>query len=116
MNPRILERRVEAAFLKDGYLVQHAMFSLKHLPGGRIISHQSDFFGAWDLVAVKPGECVLIQVCSGTKLKTHMNKINRQFPHTTWAKQLLRYYFKAKGRWAFTDYVRNAEVWVLDHQ
>ena len=115
MNPRLLERRVESDFVKDGYLVQRALFSLKHLPGGRIISHQSDFFGVWDLIAVKPGECVLIQVCSGGTLKRHMNLIDKTFPHTTWAKQVLRYYYKNKGRWAFTNFVRLESGWVIDN-
>ena len=110
MNPRLLEKRAESDLLKAGYLVQRALFSIKHIPG-RIISHQSDFFNVWDIIAVKSGDCILMQVCSGTKLRTHMNKINKSFPYTTWAKQVLRYYFKVRGRWAYTDHVRTESGW-----
>ena len=105
MNPRLLEKRAESDLQKRGYLVQRALFSIKHVPG-RVISNRSDFFNVWDIIAVKPGECILMQVCSGKTFNRHVRKINRAFPYTTWAKQELRYYFKVKGRWAFTDYVR----------
>ncbi len=107
MDRRDLEIRAVSDLEKDGYLVQRALFSIKHLPDGRIISNQSDIFGVWDIIAVKPDECRLIQICSGSTFQDHMKKINGSFPVVRWAKEEIWYYHKEKNRWKYDIYIRS---------
>jgi hypothetical protein len=106
MDRRDLEKRSMSELEKDGYLVQRALFSIKHLPNGKVISNQSDLFGAWDIIAVKQNECRLIQVCSGETFARHRRNIEEKFPNTSWATQELWYYFKEKSRWKRTVWLR----------
>jgi hypothetical protein len=107
MNPRDLENRaLKQLQEEEGWTAQKALFSIKHLPNGKIISNRADFFGVWDIIAVKPDRGMLMQVCSGTKLEEHKKKIERNFPSTTWIAQVIRYYYKEKNRWAYSDIVR----------
>ena len=106
MNPRDLENRAVKDLEGQGYMVQKALFSIKHLPNGKILSNRSDFFSVWDIMAVKADECIFMQVCSGTTYQEHVRKIERAFPHTSWARQIIRYYYKEKNRWTYADHVR----------
>lgn len=114
MDRRDLEKRSMSELEKDGYLVQRALFSIKHLPNGKVISNQSDLFGAWDIIAVKQNECRLIQVCSGETFARHRRNIEEKFPNTSWATQELWYYFKEKSRWKRTVWLRtNGMGWQI---
>ena len=113
MNPRDLENRAVNELHEAGYITQKALFSLKHLPSGRVISNQADFFNIWDIIAVKEEECRLIQVCSGTTFRAHELKIKKSgFPLTSWASQELWYYFKEGGRWKHRIEYRTIIGWV----
>jgi hypothetical protein len=113
MNPRDLENRFLKLLEENNYLAQKALFTLKHLPNGRIMSHRSDFFGVWDLVAMKNNKVYVFQVCSGTKFNAHRRKIEDNFPFTVNPEQYIVYYYKEKGRWTFTLHKRTESAWVI---
>ena len=106
MQRRDLEKRAVEELESDSWLVQRALFSIKHLPNGRVISNQSDFFNVWDIMAVRSEECRLIQVCSGETFERHKKKITESFPETSWASQELWYYFKDRGKWQRAIFIR----------
>ena len=111
MNPRDLENRFLKLLEENNFIAQKALFTLKHLPNGRIISLRSDFFGVWDLVAMKNNKVYVFQVCSGTKFNTHRRKIEDNFPLTVNPEQYIVYYYKEKGRWKFTLHKRVESGW-----
>ena len=52
MNPRDLENRFLKLLEENNFIAQKSLFSIKHLPNGRVLSNRSDFFGVWDLIAM----------------------------------------------------------------
>ena len=113
MDPRDLENRFLKVLEDDGFLTQKALFSIKHLPDGRIISNRSDFFGVWDIIALRGDSVYVFQICSGTTYEEHRRKIEAKFPFTINPEQYIVYYFKEKGRWAFTLHKRTEVGWII---
>lgn len=114
MNPRELENRfIEKELVPRGFMSQKALFSIKHLPNGRIISNRSDFFGVWDIIALRNGSVFLFQVCSGTTYDDHVRKINENFPFTTNPLQVIVYYYKERSKWVYSLHVRQEVGWVV---
>ena len=113
MNPRDLENRFLEFLAQNKYLSQKALFSIKHLPNGRIVSNRSDFFNVWDIIALKSNHTYLFQICSGTTYNEHVRKINELFPFTTEPFQYIVYYFKPKSKWEFTLHLRTEIGWLL---
>lgn len=112
MNPRDLENRfIDKVLEPRNFLMQKALFSVKHLPDGKILSNRSDFFGVWDIIALKNNRVYMFQVCSGTTFKDHVLKIERKFPYTSNPIQVIVYYFKEKGIWKFTLHHRSFTGW-----
>jgi hypothetical protein len=114
MNPRDLENRFLAELENQGYISQKALFSIKHLPSGKIISNRSDFFGVWDIIAIRNNHTFLFQVCSGTTYLRHRKKIEEGFPSTSEPVQCLVFYYKEKGRWKYTVHQRTEAGWVAN--
>ena len=111
-------RDLEIKFLEllseYGWISQRSLFSIKHLPNGRIISNRSDLFGAWDIISMKNNRVVLFQVCSGTKYDAHIRKIvdKLKFPLTKNPEQVVVYYYKEKNRWKFNLTLRTPAGWI----
>lgn len=113
MNPRDLENRFLKLLEENNFLAQKSLFSIKHLPNGRVLSNRSDFFGVWDIVAMKNNKVYVFQVCSGTKFNAHRRKIEDNFPFTVNPEQYIIYYYKEKGRWKFTLHERTETEWII---
>ena len=113
MDPRDLENRFLKVLEDNGFLAQKALFSIKHLPNGRIISNRSDFFGVWDIIGLKKNKVYAFQVCSGTTFQEHKRKIEDNFPFTVNPEQYIVFYYKQKGRWAFTLHNRTEAGWII---
>ena len=112
MDPRDLENRFLKVLEDDGFLTQKALFSIKHLPDGRIISNRSDFFGVWDIIAFFRELVFVFQVCSGTTYQDHVRKITDSFPFTSNPIQVIVYFYKEKGRWVYTLHLRTEVGWI----
>jgi len=113
MNPRDHENRFLKLLEDDGVLAQKALFSIKHLPNGRIISNRADFFGVWDIIGLKNNKIYMFQVCSGTTFQEHKRKIEDNFPFTLNPEQYIVYYFKTRGRWQCTLHKRTEVGWII---
>ena len=113
MDPRDLENKFLKVLEDDGFLAQKALFTLKHLPNGKIMSHRSDFFGVWDIIGLKKNKVYAFQVCSGTTFQEHKRKIEDNFPFTFNPEQYIVFYHKEKGKWAFTLHNRTEVGWII---
>ena len=113
MNPRDLENRFLKLLEDQGFLAQKSLFSIKHLPNGRVLSNRSDFFGVGDIIGLKNNKVFMFQVCSGTTFNAHRRKIEDNFPFTMNPEQYIIYYYKERGRWTFTLHKRTETAWVI---
>lgn len=113
MDPRTLENRFLDILAKHGVtLAEKALFTVKHLPNGRIISNRADFFGVWDIIAFFRELVFVFQVCSGTTYQDHVRKITDNFPFTSNPIQVIVYFHKEKGRWVYTLHLRTEVGWI----
>ena len=111
MNPRDLENRFLKLLEGNNFLAQKSLFSIKHLPNGKVLSNRSDFFGVWDIIGLKNNKVFMFQVCSGTTFNAHRRKIEDNFPFTMNPEQYIIYYYKERGRWKFTLHKRVESGW-----
>lgn len=74
MDPRDLENKFLKVLEDDGFLAQKALFTLKHLPNGKIISHRSDFFGVWDIIGLKKTKFMHFRFAQGQRSRNIKGK------------------------------------------
>lgn len=111
---RSLEKRAKEELEAQGYIVDRAWLEASYLAGGRAIPKRRDFFGSFDLIAVRDGEVRWVQVTSTAeakgkdpagKLGSHRRNIDSRFPVDLPVE--IWFYRKRGGRWERDIYMRS---------
>jgi len=118
-----LEKRVQLYLQTNGYLVDRARSSVVWVPnkqGGRFpVSRRVDFFGAFDLIALKRQRPVrLVQVTTSDSRSHRRAKVSDAlagfYPGTTYAVQVWAWGRTVSRGWGFSVDDLRDDGWELD--
>jgi hypothetical protein len=113
-----LEVKAKKLLESRNYSVERAKVSAK-IVHGHFIRNRNDFFGIFDLIAVRGDECRFIQITSGSRqnIYAHKRKIDEAFKDSFKGSHCeLWFYEMLKHRWHLSIFHRTDNGWLTDEE